>query len=624
MKKIKFPYPEIREGQSDFIRAVYRNLARGTTLYATAPTGTGKTVSVIYPAIRTLGDGRIDKVFYLTPKTTTAEVARECLELFVSEGAKIRTVILSSKERCCRSNLACRDGRDKCKYTKYNRLPDAVMALYELGLSVVSEREAEKIAVEYSICTHELLLTYSELCDFVICDINYLFDPTVYIRRFFDTGGRYAFLIDEAHNLADRAREMYSAEFSSDSFDLLLSSPLIGPVSRLREPLEAYKKTYTELLLSYLKDEIRVDKEGVSHAAVHLSDVPSELYGLMEGLEKALDDELLASFSAEDEDSTERTRLIKDELYRVKKINSTLRLFDSHFKLFMFLDGDLIRLKLFCTDTHKVIEKALSKGQGAVFFSATLSPLDYYKSLLGGNGSSEVIEVESPFHEEALSVSIMDKISTRYSERERTAPAIIRVIGATLSARRGNYMVFAPSFEYLELLAEEFKRKYPKTKALIQRKNMSAKEKSDFLKEFTKEEDSYLVGFCVLGGIYSEGVDLVGEGLIGAIVVGIGMPSISYEREAMAEYYEEKYESGKQFAYIYPGLNRVLQAAGRVIRRENDRGVIVLIDDRFQDPIYKKSIPSLWHGMEYVGDAKELNERVKEFWRGVDEENRRE
>jgi DNA excision repair protein ERCC-2 len=267
-----------------------------------------------------------------------------------------------------------------------------------------------------------------------------------------------------------------------------------------------------------------------------------------------------------------------------------------------------------CIDASAEIQKRINKGFGAIFFSATLSPINYYRSVLSDDKYADILEVDSPFNPEQLSVSIMDRISIRYSERDRTLPAVCRVIAATLSAKRGHYMVFAPSFEYAEAIYNQFKAKYPKVKSLLQGKSMSLEEKTEFLKAFSENTENYLVGFCVMGGIYSEGIDLAGESLIGAVVVGIGIPSLSYEREIMAGYFEEKYEEGKQYAYVYPGMNRVFQAAGRVIRREDDKGVIVLIDDRFADPIYKKSIPGLWKGMQYVSDAKDLKAELDKFW----------
>jgi Rad3-related DNA helicase len=249
-------------------------------------------------------------------------------------------------------------------------------------------------------------------------------------------------------------------------------------------------------------------------------------------------------------------------------------------------------------------------------FSATLSPLDYYRSILGGERHDDTLEVNSPFDPSQLSVCIMDRISTRYSERVDTLPAVVQAVAATVSAKRGNYMIFSPSFAYSDALAKAFSAKYPKIRVISQRPDMTAREKAEFLDEFKKDDRNYLIAFCVMGGIYSEGIDLAGDSLIGAVIVGIGMPALSYEREAMAEYYQEKYEEGKQFAYIYPGMNRVFQAAGRVIRREDDRGVIVLIDDRFDDPLYKKSLPKLWEGVRFIGSARDLKAELEEFWRG--------
>jgi len=614
MQGLKFPYSEMREGQRDFIRAAYRNIARGTTLYATAPTGTGKTVSALYPAIKALGDGRVKKVFYLTPKTTTREAVRECLALMSERGAKIRAVCLEAKDSCCKRGVICREDRALCPCSSENKLPEATLALYAKELTTVDKRVISEVAEEYRVCPYELSLWYSEICDIVICDLNYLFDPAVYIRRFFTEGGDFAFLIDEAHNLPERAREIYSAELSLSELDTLLENPLLPPPSPLRATLVEAKDRLYKLLFPYLKDELTQDKDGKQVGATHLSYVPDELYSVMYTLTAKAEEEVLANNLSCDEEKGERGSLLRQLLYKLKKHSFALSSFDTGYRLFLFYESDTIRFKLFCVDTGALIRERIAKGHGAVFFSATLSPISYYKSVLGADGTAELLELPSPFESSQLSVSIMDKISTRYSERERTASAVCRAIAATVSAKRGNYMVFAPSFEYLELLSKAFSAQYPKIRVLTQKKDMTREEKADFLAKFNEADSSYLIGFCVLGGIYSEGVDLAGDRLIGAVVVGIGMPSLSYEREAMTEYYDDRYDSGKLFAYIYPGMNRVLQAAGRVIRRENDKGAIVLIDDRFDDPVYKKLIPDLWRGMRYVEDAKALNERLKRFW----------
>ena len=614
MKAMRFPYKDVRDGQDEFIRRAYKALAKGNTLFACAPTGTGKTVSVIYPAIKAIGEGKCDKAFYLTPKGTTAEAAKDCLELFASSGAKIKAIILTSKEKSCPCRLVCRESATACEMAKCNKLAEAVMAVHALDKCVVTIDDIQNIAKSYTVCPYEVELAYSELCDFIICDFNYLFDPVVYIRRFFTEGGKFAFLIDEAHNLADRSREMYSSELSAGDIDALLAKEEIGALSKLREELPKIRAALCELLFPFVKDEMRKDEDGKDVGGVSLSYVPGDLYTIIAELCAVLEDEEKLNMRMRDDERGARLKAIRDLFYKVKKVSASLQCFDTGYRLLVFYRDGEIFFKVLCIDAASEIQKRISKGSGAVFFSATLTPLDYYRSILSADPYADTLEVDSPFDPEQLSVSIMDRISIRYSERERTLPAVCRVVAATLSARRGHYMVFAPSFEYAEALYNEFKAKYPKVRSMLQGKNMSAKEKDEFLGAFSTDSGAYLVGFCVMGGIYSEGIDLAGESLIGAIVVGIGMPSLSFEREVMAEYFEEKYESGKQYAYVYPGMNRVFQAAGRVIRREDDRGVIVLIDDRFADPIYKKSIPNLWEGMQYVSDAKDLRAELDKFW----------
>lgn len=623
LKALKFPYAKVRDGQSELVRATYRTLKRGESLYACAPTGTGKTVSVIYPALRLIGEGVHTKTFYLTPKTTTAKMAKECIELLAKEGANVRAVMLTAKERACTQNMICRKRASLCPLSDTRGLGEGVLKLYDLALPVVTLREARKVAAEVSVCPYELLLSYSEVCDAVICDVNYLFDPRVYLRRYFDLGGKYSVLIDEAHNLTERAREMYSAELSLTELKEKIATPLIAPTSELALALPELISRIHRTAHPYLKDEIRKTKEGEELGAICASEIPSALFPLFDELVMLFDSELRRSFTLRDEMSAERTALLRELYYEAKRLLDRAEGFDASFRLFMYYTSGDIRIKILPMDTGAIIRRMLTRVQGAVFFSATLEPLGYYKSMLGADRTSAELIALSPFAPESLSVSIVDKISTRYSERERTLPAVSRTIAAVMSARRGKYMVFAPSFEYLDMLADDFIKRHPKIRALRQRRDMSPEEKAEFLAEFEGEGDGYLVGFAVLGGIYAEGIDLVGRSLIGAVVVGIGMPSLSYEREAMAEYFEEKFEAGRQYAYIYPGMNRVLQAAGRVIRTESDRGVIVLIDDRFDDPLYKKSIPALWRGMEYVGDAKELQERIKKFWAGVDDEEKR-
>ena len=611
MKAVKFPYGRPRAGQDEFIRQTYKAIAKGTRLYAAAPTGTGKTVSAVFPAIRALGNKKCDKVFYLTPKQTTAIAVKECIELLTKSGAKIRSVILLAKDRLCKRGGLCRESKKLCPTFTSGKIAEAAMALFDKGISTVTPSDVSEIAEKFNVCPYELSLTYSELCDVVICDFNYLFDPQVYIRRFFTRCGSYAFLVDEAHNLAERAREMYSAEISADEID---DTELLGELSLLRSASREARRCFEEILFPLVRDELVKDKDGILHGAYHSSSLPGEFYDIFPKLAAIAEDELYSSFSARDDEKDARISYIRDYLYRLKKFSDAVLRFDTGFEILIFLDGDKLRAKIYCLDTGKVIASRLELGKSAVFFSGTLTPLHYYRSLLGGDGSSETLEIDSPFVKEQLAVAVMDNITTRYSEREDSLLAVCRVIAATLSAKRGNYMIFSPSFAYSEALANAFKKKYPKIKTIVQTPNMTKAEKESFLAEFSKENGTYLAAFCVMGGIYSEGIDLAGDKLIGAVVVGIGMPALSYERESIAEYYQEKLDSGKEFAYLYPGMNRVLQAAGRVIRTEDDRGVIVLIDDRFRDPLYKKSAPKIFQDMEFFTDAQSLKERLDRFW----------
>ena len=614
MRSAKFPYENARDGQSEMLHAVYKNIARGGRLYVAAPTGTGKTVSTLFPAIRALGKKKCDKIFYFTSKTTTAIAANECLSLLSENGAKIRSIQIYAKEKICQNGTLCRKGRDLCANTKFNKLANAVLELYDTGGTVIQKQTVNDIAKKYSVCPYELSLSYAELCDVVICDINYLFDPSVYIRRFFSEGGNYAFLIDEAHNLPDRAREMYSAEISEEE----LVSPSLDPIfpehDEIRNIAKIASDKFYEALYPYLKEELVHDDEGIIEGAAHLKDIPTALYEIFAELTESIEMQIYRTIIAKDEEKELRLHLLNDYYYRVKKFHTAISNFDGGYELFLFYENRRIRAKCFCIDPSKEISKHLDKGSAAIFFSGTLTPLYYYKSVLGGDGSSEELEVDSPFDPSQLSVNIMDKISTRLSTRENTLLAVCKAIAATVSAKRGHYMIFSPSFAYSEALAMQFAAKYPKIKILRQKKNMTQSEKDSFLDEFKKEENSYLIAFCVMGGIYSEGIDLAGDSLIGAVVVGIGIPALSYEREAISAYYNDKYEEGKQFAYIYPGINRVLQAAGRVVRREDDKGVVVLIDDRFDDPVYKDVIPSLWKGMKFISDPKELRAELDLFW----------
>ncbi len=628
MKKAAFPYGKMRQGQEEFIRAAYSTMLRGGELFGAAPTGTGKTVSTLYPAIRALGAGAVDKVFYLTPKTTISEPVRECLSHFTKQGVKVRAMILSSKERSCEGGLACRESKSACPRLDDGRLSEALFALFEEGLTTAELSDFKRIANSYTVCPYELSLCYAELCDIVVCDFNYVFDPSVYIRRFFDKGGNYGFLIDEAHNLAQRTREMYSAELSCSDILAPCRSDVLAEHSETVAAAKKLEEKFRAALFPYVSEELRENPDGTRHGAYHTRSLPAELYTLFDEAIEITEKDIRRNLSAEDEERGSRLVSLRDYSATLKKFRDAAASFDDGFELFIFCDEEQIsapdgeqkavvnlRAKIFCIDTGAVLREKLKLGRCAIFFSGTLSPLEYFKDTLGGGRTSRVLEIASPFVSEQVSVSVFDSVSTRFNEREDTLIPLCRVIGAALAPKPGHYMIFTPSYAYCEAIYRVFRARYPKIRAILQTPNMSAAQKREFLAEFSGNENSYLAAFCVTGGIFSEGIDLPGSKLIGAVIVGISMPTPSYETEAISAYYDEKLESGRLYAYIYPGLNKVLQAAGRVIRSEDDRGIILLVDDRFADPLYKESAPDIWQGMRFFSDAKRLNAAIDEFWK---------
>lgn len=628
MKTAKFPYGRMRDGQEEFIRAAYSTMVRGGELFGAAPTGTGKTVSTLYPAIRALGAGTVDKIFYLTPKTTIADSVRECLLHFADNGVKVRAMILSSKERCCDDSLICRKSKRLCARLQENRLYEAVFSLFDEGLAVADLADFKRLGSLYTVCPHELALTYAELCDIVICDFNYVFDPSAHIRRFFDKGGNYGFLIDEAHNLAQRTRQMYSAELGTDYIIMPHTSGILGEFSETAAASASLTKNFYKLLFPYVKDELRVSGSGARHGAHHTRELPHELYTIFDRTLEIAEDELRRNLNSGDCEAEQRVALLRDYIHTLKSFRSAAAGFSEGFELFIFYDestqaiseGEImkhenLRAKIFCIDTGAVLREKLKLGRCAVFFSGTLSPIEYFRDTLGGSRASKILEVSSPFVSEQLSVSVIDSVSTRFSERHDTLIPLCKIIGAALAAKPGHYMIFTPSFAYTEAIYKVFRARYPKIRTILQTPNMTARQKQDFLAEFSNGCENYLAAFCVTGGIFSEGIDLPGKKLIGAVIVGIGMPTPSYEREAICAYYDEKLDAGKLYAYVYPGLNKVLQAAGRVIRSEEDRGMILLIDDRFADPLYKECAPDIWRGMKFFSSSKQLNDELADFWR---------
>ncbi len=606
MRRLRFPYRERRLGQEELMSSVYRAVSRGERLYASAPTGIGKTVSTLYPAVRAMGEGKCDKIFYLTAKATAARMAAETAALLGKDGA-LRAVLLASKERICpRHGRPCREGipcdRNKRGGTREDM---ALASLIELDRPLIGPEEIGEAATRFGVCPHELSLAYSMTADLVICDYNYLFDPAVRLDRYFLLGGRFCFLIDEAHNLADRTRDTYSVSLSTAELSAL----------RLPPPEESETAAEAEAarceLVSYLLSELaptaeRTDAGEATEVRRRLPDgLPLRLAALGEPLGRLMRDRKL---------SPELRRHIRKFYYDLKTILDIFSAYDEGFRLRLTSNSDgAVSFCTLCLDPAGVIARALSDGRSAVLFSATLSPIEYYRDLLGGEAADEMLELASPFERDNLAVAVMDKVSTRYADRETTLPEVAEAVAVTARARRGNYMVFCPSFAYADRLHTALSAVAPELRILKQARTMTVAERAAFLSEFDRPE-APVVALCVLGGIWGEGVDLAGRRLIGAVIIGVGLGTPDPVREEIAAYFQEKSECGREYAYIYPGMNRVLQAAGRVIRDEGDVGAVVLIDDRFATPLYRHLLPPHWHSLTYVGNNRSLAELLRRFW----------
>ena len=594
MRALPFPYRDIRLGQEELMGRVYRTVRRGARLYASAPTGIGKTVSTLYPAVRAMGEGYCDKLFYLTAKQTAARVAGETAALLGKDGA-LRTVMLASKERLCpERGRPCREGAPCRRRGKEPRMEVATAALLALGLPLVTPDEIVRTAREYDVCPHELSLSYSMVSDLVICDYNYLFDPAVRLIRYFEAGGRYAFLIDEAHNLADRVRDTYTATLSTEAI-LRLSLPEGEAFARVRDARDHLLRTLHGLAPQGVGEEMRITLP---------EELPRALFGYLSLLYELTKNRSLPQ---------EIRSRIRSFYYEMKTILDIFAAYGEGFRLRLSRhEAGEESAEVLCLDPAAVVGRALSDGISSVLFSATLSPIEYYRDLLGGDAGSDLLSLPSPFERDNLAVCILDKVSTRYQDREGTLAEVAEAVAVTARERRGNYMVFCPSFAYAERLRTVLTSVAPDLRLLLQGHSMTPSERAAFLAEFDRP-DAPVLALCVLGGIFGEGVDLVGRRLIGTVIIGVGLGSPDPFREEMARYFADKNELGREYAYLYPGMNRVLQAAGRVIRTEGDVGVVVLVDDRFATPTYRPLLPSHWHPT-LVGNNRSLREYLRRFW----------
>ena len=594
---LEFPFP-YREGQRDLAVAVYKTISRKKRLFIQAPTGIGKTLSTIFPAVQAMGAGKASKVFYLTAKTITRTVAEEAFRILRSRGLVFTAVTITAKEKLCPMEKAeCNP--EACPYARghCDRVNEAVFDI--LHLEQEMDRETVlRYAEKYRVCPFEFCLDISSWTDGIICDYNYVFDPNVRLKRYFADGapGDYLFLVDEAHNLVSRAREMYSASVYKEDF-LEVKRIIKGKSPRLERQLDRCNK----LLLSMKRE---------CGDWQLLEDVTGLAAGIMTAFS------YMETFMEEFPEFPERETVL-DFYFCLRDFLNVYEELDGHYRIYEENreDGSFL-VRLFCVDPSRLLSRCMDQGASTILFSATLLPVRYYKTLLSGNQDDYAVYVNSPFPEENRLLMVAEDVSSRYTRRSpseyRKVADYIRIV---TQSRPGNYMVFFPSYQYMGEIEEILEEEPLKADLLVQGQGMGEAEKAEFLEEFEKERSHSLAAFCVMGGVFSEGIDLKEERLIGVIVVGTGLPMVCVEQEVLKGYFDETEEKGFDFSYQYPGMNKVLQAAGRVIRTPEDRGVILLLDDRFLRRDHLELFPREWEHFQVVnrGNAARC---LEDFWNG--------
>lgn len=607
IEPLVFPFPAYRKGQRELAAAVYRTVANHTRLFVEAPTGTGKTISTLFPAIKAMGAGLIQRLFYLTAKQSTRHVAEEAMTLLAQGGLVAKSITLTAKDTITFPEEPDDPTINPYMLGYYDRLKPALKDI--LGHeNAITRATIESYARKHTLDPFEFSLDVSLFCDVIICDYNYLFDPAVYLQRFFaEDDPTNFFLVDEAHNLVARAREMYSASVTDSDFTSLRQSL----DAKKGQGLPAIKGALTKVITAFDAAWLSVDSQPLTFQRDQLDDFIGQLttfttavhdwLGLPpEAREQALVDLVLPVFFA----ATSYLRIADyyNSAYETE-IAST--------------DGQLVFTEL-CLDPSAFIDACIQKGGGAVFFSATLSPLDYYQDVLGGQENSLAYRLTSPFPQDNLKVVVTTNITPTYRLREQSLPALIASLTVMVSTKPGHYLVFLPSHSYLTTVAAAFQQANPDLDCLVQGSQMDGEARSSFLARF-RDDDAPVIGFAVLGGIFSEGIDLGGAKLIGVAIVTVGLPGLNPETDELRRYFDQQGKDGFAYAYQLPGFNNVLQAGGRVIRGMHDVGVVLLADSRFAGPRYAPLFPPHWTHAQVTNGVDSLAQVLTQFWEAHDE-----
>ncbi|HOW67263.1 MAG TPA: ATP-dependent DNA helicase [Candidatus Paceibacterota bacterium] len=638
--RLGFPHGQYRRGQRTLAVTVYRALRAGKGLFAEAPTGLGKTIAMLLPAVKALGEGRYEKIFYLTAKTVGRAAAEENLAVLRQTGLRLRSITLTSREKICVRDEPVCDPRI-CPRAKgyYDRLPDALRDA--LAEEILDRQKLTVLAENQQVCPFELSLDAALWVDVVIGDYNHAFDPRASLKRFFGEEARaYVLLVDEAHNLLERAREMFSADLDRAEWRGLRRA-LSSEAPSIARALESAGRAWTRWRASLQPSEataesasqtIPVPRGGLlpeMTGAASAARTQTRLGGVI--VARQLPEIILKAvrrFLGEAEewlvqDKPAEFRLLLIESYfRALNFLRIADRFDERYLVLAERSKGIDRLRLLCLDPAIDLRDGIPEGSSGVFFSGTLTPLEFFRAALGGKEHDTLLRLDSPFPPEHLQVLLQDRIGTSWRERTGTFDRVTEAIAAFVEGHRGNYLVFFPSYDYLEEILARFRGCAPGVTLQHQRPNMTEDERRDYVSAFSKDRSETLVGFAILGGLFGESIDLIGERLTGAVIVGVGLPQVCLERDLIRHHFQEKGGAGFDYAYRFPGMNRVLQAAGRIIRSESDRGCLLLIDTRFAEAAYSRLLPRSWHPQK-VRSALQIGQAVQRFW-GQESESCRE
>lgn len=576
---LAFPFPAYRQGQRKLAGAVYTSIAEEVKLFAQAPTGIGKTMSTIFPAVKAIGTGLLQRIFYLTAKTITRTAAEEAFARLQAKGLHLHAVTITAKEKICfQEQISCR--KEDCIYADgyYDRVNGAILDM--LGHETLIDRGViEAYARKHRVCPFEFSLDAAYAADAVICDYNYIFDPRVSLKRQLTEQKRHtALLVDEAHNLVDRSREMFSSALGKSAFLALQREFKVANKS-----LSASAKEVNAYF-------IRRRKQAEEKRLIE-REAPDELLLLLEDFVQQAERELAGGTGG---GSSESGSLLLETYFEAVHFVKIGKLYDERYVTYVDISSQEVRVRMFCLDPSHLL-RDMGKGyRSHIYFSATLAPIGFYRDMLGAEADDYTLSIPSPFSREQLEVVLLP-LSTRYRDRETTGEPLAAYLRTLTEERTGNYLFFFPSYAYMNMVYERFMAGAPKADTIVQHGEMSEAEREDFLAAFEAGRSGRsLAGFAVMGGIFSEGVDLVGSRLTGVVVVGVGLPQIGLERNIIRDYFDQTGRNGYDYAYVFPGMNKVLQAGGRLIRSEQDTGLLVLVDDRYLQPHYARLLPAEW------------------------------